>query len=164
MHSSLKQFKNIGAKAIQNPPNPLYRASAHTDYRFSPTAHRFLADRYCVRHEMTREVVDSKPRQGLWWSVVGQHMPLKAAMRSWCKKRMTKAILKALCKHGFDACGMPLPAKEGASYPQRTRGPQGTLVVYCQVSVLTASAEEVRMAGELVVQQAMRRAGLEWEE
>ena len=159
--STIKHVKSAGAKAIPKTPNPLFRVTAHAGYRPSPSQQGYIMDKYCVRHEIAKEALDSKPRQGLWWNVISNHMQLKATMRSWCRKRMTKAVVEALHTYGFDDGGMPLPAKEGALCPQRTRGLEGTLVVFCQEALLTASAEERRMAGELVVRQAMQRAGLE---
>ena len=157
-------LKTIRTPSTKATPNPLYRVVAYPNYRLSPSFQGFLADKYCVRHEITKEALDQKPRQGLWWSVTGNHMQVKSVMRSWCKKRMKKAILEALRKEGFDECGMPLAVKEGGGtlYPPRTRGPEGTLMVFCQEPLLTASAEEVRVAGELVVRQALQRVGLRW--
>ena len=72
--------------------------------------------------------------------------------------------MEALRKQGFDRHGMPLLVKGGqdSRVLQRTSGPVGTIVVFCQEDILRANAEEVRTAGERIVRQAMQRFGLEW--
>ncbi|KAF2753548.1 hypothetical protein EJ05DRAFT_480533 [Pseudovirgaria hyperparasitica] len=131
------------------------KAYFHPEYR--PFLYEFdilVSGREKLKTEFIRKRIQSRPHEGLWWSVnKNTHASsFKGTVKTWMDQRYSQAFREVLHDHGFDSAGKPISSSKE---PPILRG---SLTMQLWPSVLTASFEDLKADCELILGYAIRKS------
>lgn len=85
--------------------NILRFAFSPTFYYPSHSANLILSDLDNVRRERTKARLLARPRDGLWVTYSCNAFIKQSVVKSWCQRRLKRAVLEALRDRGYDGLG-----------------------------------------------------------
>lgn len=126
--------------------NILRFAFSPTTFYPSHSANLILSDLDNVRRERTKARLLARPRDGLWVTYSCNAFIKQSVVKSWCQRRLKRAVLEALRDRGYDKLGRRRIEK----------GKNGVVVVEQQ--------GKINLRGTLEINGFSNMALAEWEE
>lgn len=134
--------------------NILRFAFSPTFYYPSHSANLILSDLDNVRRERTKARLLARPRDGLWVTYSCNAFIKQSVVKSWCQRRLKRAVLEALRDRGYDRLGRRIGTNGNGD-----RDRDGVVVV-----VVKEEEQGMNLRGTLEINGFNNLALAEWKE